>query len=240
MAAWPSARTLPCFCAAIALVRRESKWYIAAFLALVAVFCLADQTRWQPWVFQYSFLLATVALGSGNGVDGKRRALNIARLIVGFTYIFSGLQKANLNFVGNDFPWIVQPITGVFPSATSLLHALGVAVPLLQIAFGIGLLTGRFRRAALIAAVAMHLFIMAMFGPAGLDWNDIVWPWTVAMAIFDIVLFSGTPQVSWREIVWGRHDPCHAAAFLLFALLPALSFVNLWDRTCPRRSIPAI
>jgi hypothetical protein len=75
----------------------------------------------------------------------------------------------------------------------------------------------------------MHLFILAMFGPAGLDWNHIVWPWTAAMAIFDIVLFSGTPQVSWREIVWSGHDPWHAAAFLLFALLPALSFVNLWD-----------
>jgi hypothetical protein len=90
--------------AAIALVKRESKWLIVAFLAIVAVFCLADQTRWQPWVFLYGFLLATVALGSGNGADGERRALNIARLIVGFTYIFSGLQKANLNFVVNDFP----------------------------------------------------------------------------------------------------------------------------------------
>jgi hypothetical protein len=215
--------------AAIALVKRESKWLIAAFLAIVAIFCLADQTRWQPWVFQYSFLLAAVALGSGNGTDGERRALNMARLIVGSTYIFSGLQKANLNFVTNDFPWIVQPITGVFPSATGLLHALGMAVPLLQVGFGIGLLTRRFRRAALIAAVAMHLFILAMFGPAGLNWNDIVWPWTAAMAIFDIVLFSGAPQVSWREIVWRRHDPCHAAAAVLFALLQALSFFNLWD-----------
>jgi hypothetical protein len=215
--------------AAIALLSWRSKWFIAAFLAILAVFCLADQMRWQPWVFQYSFLLAAAALGSGSGADGERRALNMARLIVGFTYIFSGLQKANLNFVTNDFPWIVQPITSVLPSATGLLGASGMAVPLLQVAFGIGLLTRRFRRAALIAAVAMHLFILAMFGPIGLDWNDIVWPWTAAMAIFDIVLFSGAPPVSWREIVWSRHDPCHAAAVVLFALLPALSFFNLWD-----------
>jgi hypothetical protein len=215
--------------AAIALVKREPKWLIVGFLTIVAVFCLADQTRWQPWVFQYSFLLAAVALGSGSGADGERRALNIARLIVAFTYIFSGLQKANLNFATNDFPWIVQPITGVFPSATGLLDALGMAVPLLQVAFGIGLLTLRFRGAALIAAVAMHLFILAMFGPAGLNWNDIVWPWTAAMAIFDIVLFAGAPRVSWREIVWNRQDPCHAAAAVLFVLLPALSFFNLWD-----------
>jgi hypothetical protein len=90
------------------------------------------------------------------------------------------------------------------------------------------LLTRRFRRASLIAAVAMHLFILAMFGPMGLNWNNIVWPWTAAMAIFDVLLFSGA-EFSWREIVWSRRDPRHVAAIVLFAILPALSFLNLWD-----------
>ena len=66
-----------------------------------------------------------------------------------------------------------------------------MVAPFVQVAFGIGLLIPRFRRASLIAAVAMHLFILAMFGPMGLNWNNIVWPWTAAMAIFDILLFSG-------------------------------------------------
>jgi hypothetical protein len=217
--------------AAVALVVPKPRWVIVAFLAVIAAFCMTDQTRWQPWVFQYSFLLAAVALYSGNGadVDGDRRALNIARLIVACTYIFSGLQKINSNFMANDFPWIVEPVVKVLPSAADFLHGFGAAVPFIQLAFGIGLLTRRYRRASLIAAVAMHLFILAMFGPAGLDWNDIVWPWTAAMAIFDVLLFSGTADVSWREIMSGRHDPCHAAIAILFMVLPALSFFNLWD-----------
>jgi hypothetical protein len=214
---------------AIALVVPKPRWFIAAFLAVIAAFCMMDQTRWQPWVFQYSFLLAAVALYPSNSADGERRTLNIARLIVAGTYIFSGLQKMNLNFMENDFPWIVQPIINVFPSATNSLHGFGIAVPFVQLAFGIGLLTRRYRRASLITAVAMHLFILAMFGPAGLDWNDIVWPWTAAMAIFDILLFSGAPEFSWREVLWNRHDPGHAVAVVLFAMLPGLSFFNLWD-----------
>ena len=93
------------------LAAPRPRWLIAAFLAIIAAFCLMDQTRWQPWVFQYSFLLAAVALYSGNSADvgGERRTLNIARLVVASTYIFSGLQKINLNFMENDFPWIVQP-----------------------------------------------------------------------------------------------------------------------------------
>jgi hypothetical protein len=214
--------------AAVALLVPKPRWSIAAFLAVIAAFCLADQTRWQPWVFQYSCLLAVIALYAGNGADGQTRALNIARLIVAFTYIFSGLQKINFNFAANDFPWIVQPITGVFPLATGFVRGAGMAVPLVQLAFGIGLLTRRYRRAALILAVAMHLFILAMFGPAGLNWNNIVWPWTAAMAIFDILLFSGA-EFSWHDILWRRRDPCHLAAVALFAILPFLSFFNLWD-----------
>ena len=215
--------------AALALAARQWRWFIAVFLAIIAAFCLADQTRWQPWVFQYSFLLAAVALHGWNGADGEKGALNIARLIVAFTYIYSGLQKMNLNFVANDFPWIVQPIVNVLPSAAALLHGFGMAAPFVQVAFGAGLLTARFRHVSLILAVAMHLFILAMFGPAGLDWNNVVWPWTAAMAVFDIVLFSGATEFSWREIVWSRGDPSHAAAILLFAVLPGLSFFNLWD-----------
>jgi len=216
--------------AALAVVAHEPRCYIAGFLALIALFCVADQTRWQPWVFQYSFLLALVGLCRRPAdPGGERRLLNIARLIVAFTYIFSGLQKINLNFMENDFPWLVTPLTNLLPSAGGLLHAFGFAVPFIQLAFGIGLLTRRYRRISLIAAVAMHAFILAMLGPGGLNWNDVVWPWTATMAVFDVLLFSGTPDFSWQEIVGNRRDPRHLAAVMLFALLPVLSFFNLWD-----------
>ena len=181
-------------------------------------------------VFQYSFLLATLALfsWSSGDIDGQQRTLNIARLIIASTYIFSGLQKMNLNFIENDFPWLVQPITNVFPSSADLFHYVGMAVPFVQVAFGIGLLTKRYRRISLLAAVSMHLFILAMFGPAGLDWNNVIWPWTTAMALFDILLFAGKAEFSFREVVWTTHR-YHAAVLVVFAIFPFLSFFNYWD-----------
>ena len=214
--------------AGVALAAPKPRWPIAAFLAVIAAFCLTDQTRWQPWVFQYSFLLGTMAVCSWNGADGETRTLNIVRLIVAFTYVYSGLQKLNLNFMENDFPWLVQPVTNLFPSTAQVLHGFGMVAPFIQVAFGIGLLTRRFRRVSLTLAVSMHLFILAMFGPMGLDWNNVVWPWTAAMAVFDILLFSGA-EFSWREAVGSGRDPVHVAAIVLFAMLPSLSFVNLWD-----------
>jgi hypothetical protein len=155
--------------------------------------------------------------------------LNVTRLVVACTYIFSGLQKLNLNFVENDFPWLIQPITNLFPSTTSLLRVFGMIVPFVQVAFGVGLLTKRFRSASLIVAIAMHVFILAMFGPLGLDWNDVVWPWTAAMAIFDIILFANESECSIADILWTQRRLSLVVVLIVFTVLPFLSFFNLWD-----------
>jgi hypothetical protein len=42
--------------AAAMLVSSRPQKFIAGFLAIIAIFCLLDQTRWQPWVFLYGFL----------------------------------------------------------------------------------------------------------------------------------------------------------------------------------------
>jgi hypothetical protein len=217
--------------AAAILVASEPRKFIAAFLLIILVFCGLDQTRWQPWVFQYIVLLATLGLFSWSSQDivGQNRTLNIARLVIAGTYVLSGLQKLNWNFIDNDFSLIVRPITDAIPSAARALHSFGMVAPFVQILFGVGLLTRRFRRVALVLAVAMHLFILAMFGPVGLDWNQIVWPWTATMAALDILLFAGNAQFSLGEVIWTRARWDHAAVFALFALLPILSFFNLWD-----------
>jgi hypothetical protein len=210
---------------------RRPRYLIAAFIAIVLIFGMLDQTRWQPWVFQYVFLLAALAMFSwhSDDGDGARRTLNICRLVIAATYIFAGLQKLNINFANNDFAWIIQPVTNLLPLPPTVLQALGFAAPLLQIAFGIGLLTRRFRSVALAAAVAMHLFVLAMFGPAGHNWNNVIWPWTLAMAAFDILLFGGNADFQLRDVIWTRRHHMDGSAFVLFAVLPLLSFVNLWD-----------
>jgi hypothetical protein len=214
-----------------ALIARRPRWCAVAFVAIMMSFCVADQTRWQPWVFQYTVLMAALAFGPSGDDDqtSQERVLDLGRLVIAFTYIFAGLQKINSNFMFVDFPWLVQPVTSLIPPVARFLPWIGMTAPFVQVGFGVGLLTRRWRAVSLAVAVAMHVLILTVFGPIGHGWNDVVWPWTAAMAGFDIVLFSGTPNFTWRDIFASRGDPVMLATFVLFAILPFLSFFNLWD-----------
>ncbi|MDN4988501.1 hypothetical protein KUL72_27295 [Bradyrhizobium arachidis] len=52
--------------AGLAMIIPRTRWPIVGFLAIMIAFCLADQTRWQPWVFQYSFVLVLVVKGEAH------------------------------------------------------------------------------------------------------------------------------------------------------------------------------
>ena len=214
--------------AAVALVAPRPGWFIAAFLAIMAVFCLADQTRWQPWVFQYSFLLAAIALLCGQWRRWRAAGAEHRPADRRLHLYFLGPAEGQPEFRGERFSMDRSAHhRACFRRRPICFTRFGMAVPLVQVAFGIGLLTRRFRRVSLIAAVAMHLFILAMFGPAGLDWNDIVWPWTAAMAIFDVAaVFRRAGIFVARDRLGARHDPGHVAAVVLFAVLPCLEFLQ--------------
>ena len=75
----------------------------------------------------------------------------------------------------------------------------------------------------------MHAFILAMFGPFGHNWNNIIWPWTAAMAALDLLLFTGNQKFSVRDIFRGNRHPYYVCVLIVFAIMPFLSFFNLWD-----------
>jgi hypothetical protein len=209
----------------IAVVPRPAK-PIAAFLCLAAVLALLDQSRWQPWFYQYLFMLLALGLCSRSPAG----AMNTCRLIVVCTYFWSGLQKVNPGFADDVFPWIAEPLTRLLPAgARSLVPSLGLAMPFVEAGIGIALLTRRFRTAAMYLAVGMHVFILIGIGPFGHSANTVVWPWNLAMVAFLLILFRQSGDVSWRELLGGRGAVFQRAVLVLFGVLPLLSFFNLWD-----------
>jgi uncharacterized membrane protein YphA (DoxX/SURF4 family) len=191
---------------------------IPVFAALAVVLAVCDQSRLQPWFYEYVFLLLGIAFASPNA----------CRLIIAGTYFWSGAQKLNAGFINDVFPWMLEPFLRHFPhGAQSLVHPLSVAAPFIELWIGIALLGRKFRTPAVVAAVAMHAFILIALSPWGQNYNHVVWPWNIVTAAAVVILFWNTGE-SARYILFSR-NPFHVVAMLLFGVAPAFSFFGGWD-----------
>ena len=204
--------------------------FAAGALVLATLLVLEDQSRLQPWFYQYCFMLAAVGL-SDLGRLPAEGALNACRLVVASTYLWSGLQKANVSFAENVYPWLMEPLASHLPSeAASVLGHGAYAIPVTEAAIGLGLLVRPLRNPAVVAAILMHAFILFSLGPWGHDWNSVVWPWNVAMVAFDLILFWRAPDnPSFLAVLRPEGSAFRVVLLVLFAFMPVLNFVGVWD-----------
>ncbi len=221
------------FCLAlVSLISPRPQRYLCGLLGIVAVFVLFDQLRLQPWLYQYWFMLLPLAVYSWQWRDrvSTNAVLNTLRILIAGIYFYSGLQKINPMFFQEVFPWMVEPIAAFLPTSLNLIPAsFGLFVPFIEIGIGIGLLTKRFRFAALVGVICMMVFVLITLGPLGYGWNSVVWPWNLAIAASAWLLYYKTANVSFKNVFRVRHFLPHKVIILLFLVMPAFSFFGYWD-----------
>jgi hypothetical protein len=212
----------------IALILTPRPGIMIAAFVLIAWLALQDQSRWQPWFYQYVVMLLVIALA---GSERQTAALNTCCLIIAATYIWSGLAKLNPSFSTVIFPAFVEPFAARgLRLEPWLVRDLAFATSIFECAVGVGLLIKRWRRAAVVCAIAMHVSILMVLGPLGRGFNAVIWPWNLAMIAFLLILFFRREgESAFRDIVWGRGFVFQKVVLVLFGVLPALSFFHLWD-----------
>lgn len=206
----------------VAASARARPW-VFVFLALAVPLALLDQTRWQPWFYQYLFMLLVLAAGEGRE-GGEGDALAACGLAVACLYFWSGVQKLNPQF----FAEVVPSLAAALPAwAARLPKPLALLVPLVEICAGVLLLTRRWRRVGLVLALVTHAAVLLLFFPARR--NKMVWPWNAAMAAFVLILFRREGR-GLRDFLPRRALSPQTLAVVLFGLLPLLSLFGLWER----------
>jgi len=164
------------------------RWSAVLLSGAWATLVVLDQHRMQPWVVHVavSLLLACWALPG--------RQLAYLRIFTISIYVYSALGKFDAQFlhtVGQDMVQQVLAQLGLTTVnlATSLRLGFACVLPLIELLVGLGLLWRPTRVWAGWLAVGMHLVLMWILGPWGLQhaWGVLVW--NCLFVALDVLLF---------------------------------------------------
>jgi uncharacterized membrane protein YphA (DoxX/SURF4 family) len=218
-----------------------------------------DQSRLHPYLFHSVALLASLLPISWEKRESWKAidlqwSLAPGMVLMVVTYIYSGLEKLNYEFVQWIFPDVITPVAGwvgmsVDAIQEPVLIIVALTAALFEAAAGVLLIFPRTRRSAAISLTAMHVFIILAVGPSGSDSNRAILAWNVGMIIAIWSLFGSPTSDSsspaffsrawWIQALRIRGNPSGyprlaqsvaiAGITFLFGIMPIFGFAGWWD-----------
>ncbi len=207
-------------------IKPTNRYLLLGLLVTEMISMLGDELRWQPWLYQFLFIVFSIVINSKK----PRLVINSIIFILASTYFFSGLQKINKDFLQNV--WLRQILVHFlhFSNAvysSRLVRYSGLIVPAVEITAGVLLLLPRQHKLFLLFPIGMHLFVLLFLGPLGIQYNPIVLPWNAAMAIFIYLMFiRGNAVFSYRDLFTGWNK---VIAFF-WLVMPVVGMLGYWDK----------
>ena len=184
-------------CAVLIVPERWLSWKLALLLLIFpwTMSILLDQHRLQAWA--YFALLVSCVLACAD----RDREFAPLRLIVVGVYFFSALSKFDYTFahsVGQQFLGALAGLLGLSIEglAPSVRVGLALVFPTIELLVAVMLCVPRVRRWGVALAVLMHLTLLGILGPWGLNHHGGVLVWN-AWFIVQAVLLFGQPRFRW-------------------------------------------
>jgi hypothetical protein len=146
--------------------------------------CLLDQNRWQPWEYQFIFMLLPLVL-----LADENRIQTCWQIILVGLYFFSGLSKLNQKFIMQGWNGMIVRDWLGYTIEHTWMYRLGYLMPLIEMGAALALLFSKSRKTGVVLLCVMHGFILLMFGPAGLNINIVLWHWNILMPFLVFILF---------------------------------------------------
>jgi hypothetical protein len=209
------------------VVPQRSRLWQPALLILASTLLamvVLDQHRLQAWAYQFAIVsvgLATLP---------KKWAVPWLRLFVVSIYFHSALSKLDYGFLHEHGPLLLSGMVKPFGLSPDdwperITAGLSLLMPVGELLVAVGLCVQRFRRAAVFAAVCMHLMLMLAVGPFGLDheWGVLLWnAYFIGQAV---LLWGGSEQPAETPI-----DPVieNPRTFRTVAPCVLIAFVSVW------------
>ncbi len=203
-----------------------NKKIISAVILIEILSCLLDYMRWQPWEYQYILMFAFFVFAKD-----RKQFLLLFSFLIGCTYLFSGAHKFGGSFLYTFWDSLVLRRflhLDISVIKTPIVHYSGLLLCLIEVFIGLGFIFFRNKKLVCILAIVMHLLIILIYGPTGLNYNLIIVPWNFAMLGFALVFFFTKEKIAFRKDFFTR--PLNIAVLFLVGFLPVLSFFDNWDQ----------
>ena len=208
-------------CMLLLLVTPGRKTVIVLLFAELLSCCL-DQNRWQPWEYQFIFMFAAFVFCK----EEKEKILSWQLIIAGL-YFFGGVGKMNSAFIHDTWKYLMLHRWLDIGPVNIWITRAGYLLPLIEMLAGICLLYNRTRKPAMWTLIFMHLLILLMLGPAGLNINHVVWPWNILMIFLLFSLFYKRSFIIACSIVI---KPVFSVIIICWWILPWFQLAGYWDK----------
>lgn len=193
-------------------------WGALAHTVVLGYAMLIDQTRIQPEFISLAFVLW--------GTAPSENARMMARFHLVSLWFFSGFNKLfSSGFMHGTAQWMLGAYGSGYPAW--FRDNFGYAIVLAECGVAILALMPATRKLAAVLVFLLHANIFYVLSPWGRSWNEVVWPWNIALA------FSGFALIApWQGNPVASALRCHRAvcvAGLVIALAPIGFYFMLVD-----------
>ena len=217
-------------------------WMITAGSLLTSF--LIDQHRLQPWAYQ-SFLYAMIFC-TMNSTSGRKWIMLLAASV----YVYSAAGKFDYQFqhtVGQDLLGAWANLLGGlrFDLGVDTGSRLALLFPPVELLAGLGLYLPKTRRLSVIVLILMHISLLILLGPWGLNHSRGVLIWNLMLIAQAYLLFwvrpsiqsiALEPEIADQTVPLNSHGPTHSALalcvkflILLAVFCPLLERPGYWD-----------
>lgn len=209
------------------VLSQKPKVFTLLFLFVAAFFLVTDTNRLQPWFFQYLIMFFVLAFYNWRVDEPKKftPVFNTLKLCMVLIYVWSGINKLNIDFAHTSWPLMLQPAHSIFtPAQIQFFLKAGFIIPFIEILAGVALFFPTIKRIGIPLLLAVHLIDFLLLGPFAHNENPGMFPLYFANMFFLYFLFAGRAESKFHHI---SSTLQFKPAFLVVILLGVLPIFNL-------------
>ncbi len=175
-----------CTSSILFLILGKKVFTILSF-SLLSLAIFLDFNKAQPYYYMVWILLLCELVSS------KNKPTNYVIPVLACMYVWAGIQKYNIYFFDYGLDYMVYELPEFLKSTAKGIFGL---LPFIEVILGLTLIFNKSRMISHYLLFAMHIGVLVYL--ITIDYNYMVWPWNLALALINLKLIYDKDGFNWQ------------------------------------------